>query len=90
MSAPLTVTPCGGDLYEVEVRAATTTSHAVTVTDAARDELAPGADKEALLRASFEFLLEREPNTAILSRFDLPLISRYFPDYPEVIRRRLG
>lgn len=44
----------------------------------------PAAD---LVRASFAFLLEREPATSILRRFRLDEISRYFPEYPEVIRR---
>ena len=43
---------------------------------------------EQLVTASFEFLLEREPSTSILRRFDLDEISRYFPEYPEEIRRR--
>jgi hypothetical protein len=36
---------------------------------------------DALVRRSFEFLLEREPRQSILSAFDLPLIGRYFPEY---------
>ncbi len=45
---------------------------------------------ERLIEASFEFLLEREPKESILSRFDLPVIARYFPEYPGEIRSRLG
>jgi hypothetical protein len=37
------------------------------------------------LQASFEFLLEREPASSILSRFALPVIERYFPEYPRVV-----
>jgi hypothetical protein len=58
-----------------------------------RDEaatLAPGAGPEDLVRESFRFLLEREPPASILRRFDLPVIGRYFPEYGEEIRRRLG
>jgi hypothetical protein len=47
----------------------------------------PTAD---LVRDSFAFLLEREPPTSILRRFRLDEISRYFPEYPEEIRRRSG
>jgi hypothetical protein len=47
---------------------------------------APGSTPERLLEASFEFLLQREPATSILSRFALSVIERYFPDYPRVIR----
>ena len=42
------------------------------------------------MRRSFEFLLEREAKESILSRFDLPLIGRYFPEYEKEIRKRLG
>ena len=35
-------------------------------------------------------LLEREPKESILARFDLPVIERYFPEYPHEIRRRLA
>jgi hypothetical protein len=38
-----------------------------------------------LHEASFEFLLEREPASSILSQFALPVIERYFPEYPRVI-----
>jgi hypothetical protein len=45
---------------------------------------------EELVRASFEFLLEREPATSILREFSLDVISQYFPGYPAEIRARLG
>lgn len=63
------------------------TRHEVTVTadDVAR--YAPGSTPERLLEVSFEFLLEREPASSILPRFALPLIARYFPEYPDVIGR---
>lgn len=49
-----------------------------------------GASAERLIEASFAFLLEREPASAILSRFELSVIERYFPDYPRAIRERFG
>ena len=47
-------------------------------------------DMERLVRETFAFLLEREPRTAILPAFDLSDVSRYFPEYPSVIRLRLA
>ena len=47
-------------------------------------------DVERLVRATFEFLLEREPKESILRRFELPLVGRYFAEYPEDIGRRVG
>ncbi|MEX2144844.1 MAG: hypothetical protein WD712_00480 [Candidatus Spechtbacterales bacterium] len=43
-------------------------------------------DPEELVRKSFDFLLEREPNTSILREFDLSDIETYFPEYPEKIK----
>ncbi len=45
---------------------------------------------EELLKRSFEFLLEREPKESILARFDLSVISRYFPEYEREIKRRIS
>lgn len=36
---------------------------------------------EAIIDAAFRFLLEREPKEAILARFDITTISRYFPEF---------
>ena len=47
-------------------------------------------DEKTLIEKSFEFLLEREPNTSILSRFDLPVIAHYFPEYEDQIVKRLA
>lgn len=67
------------------------TSHEVSVSADDLAWLAPGAaDPAELVRASFEFLLEREPRESILRSFELPLIGRYFPDYEARIRERLA
>ena len=46
----------------------------------------------ALVEAAFAFLLDREPKESILARFDLSVISRYFPEFerelPRYLRRR--
>jgi hypothetical protein len=41
---------------------------------------------EDLVRRSFDFLLEREPPSSILRRFDLAVIGRYFPDYDQQLK----
>ena len=72
----------GQDTFEVTVTTQSTTTHSVTVTDAIHTKLTNGKiSKETLLEKSFEFLLEREPNTSILSQFKIEVISQYFPDY---------
>ena len=62
-----------------------TTTHEVTVTPDDIARYAPGSTPERLLDASFRFLLAREPASSILSRFALPVIERYFPEYPREI-----
>lgn len=64
--------------------------HTVTVDRSTLDDLAPGATPESLVAASFDFLLEREPPGSILRTFELPIIGRYFADYPDEIRRRMA
>ncbi len=90
--ADVTVTAAGGGVYQVAVRqGSTSTEHRVTVPAAMIDDLGlEGIDESTLVQESFAFLLERESPASIMSRFDLPVISRYFPEYEQEIRRRLG
>jgi hypothetical protein len=44
---------------------------------------------EYVLVQAFRFLLEQEPNTAILAEFDLADISRYYPQFEAVLKDRL-
>jgi hypothetical protein len=68
--------------YQVTVIVQSTTTHMVTVqADYARKLTNGQLSNTELLKKSFEFLLQREPNTSILHSFDLSVISRYFPDY---------
>ncbi|HUY63733.1 MAG TPA: hypothetical protein VMV14_04375 [Acidimicrobiales bacterium] len=78
--------------FDIEVSSAgRTTRHEVTVSAGFADRLGLGhVPPVELVRASFEFLLEREPASSILSTFDLEVIARYFPEYPAVIARRFG
>ena len=80
-----------GAIYDVTVEDGRgTTSHEVTVWPSDVARYAPDATPEELLDASFRFLLEREPKEAILSRFELPIIERYFSDYPALIAGMIG
>ena len=87
-AAQISVESSGGSVYRVVVtQGKSKTTHDVTVTPEDVAHYAPGATPERLLEASFEFLLEREPPSSILSRFALPAIERYFPEYPKLIRQ---
>jgi hypothetical protein len=73
----------------VTVRNGGETLHVVRVSRADLARLAPGAsDPVSLVEASFDFLLEREPQESILREFDLIVIGRYFPDYEREMGER--
>jgi hypothetical protein len=42
---------------------------------------------ERVIRAAFQFLLEREPASSILSKFDCALIRRYFSEVDRLLPR---
>ncbi len=81
--AEIAITCVAQRTYDVTVDA--TSRHRVTVPARFGDE-----DPERVVRASFQFLLEREPASSILPEFSLDVISRYFPEYEDELRRRLG
>ena len=67
------------------------TRHSVTVRRADLDRWAEGREREdveSLVARSFDFLLEREPPSAILTTFELSVIQRYFAEYDTAFRRR--
>ena len=74
-----------GASYRVTVTDGGSSTHLVTVAPSDLERLAEGRSVEALLEASFRFLLDREPKESIMGRFDLNVISRYFPEYESKI-----
>ena len=75
------------DQFSVEVIDKETTFHKVIISDKIHQNLTGGkVSKTQMLEKSFEFLLEREPNTSILTNFEIQLISNYFSDYENYIR----
>jgi hypothetical protein len=86
----ISIEKLGKRLFKVTVEKDTTTTHLVSVEPSAYQSLTKGEfSHEDLLMKSFQFLLEREPNTSILREFDLMVIQNYFPEYPEEIKTRL-
>lgn len=69
--------------FTVTVREGDSVSqHAVTMTRADFEVLSGGAHPATqCIQAAFRFLLDREPKEAILSRFDISVIARYFPEF---------
>jgi hypothetical protein len=86
----ISVSPVDGTTFEVRVEGASITTHEVVVSQSYYQKLTGGrVTPEKLIETSFTFLLDRERNTSILRRFDLPLINRYFPEYEEAIQKIL-
>ncbi len=84
----ITIKKLSDDVFEVTVADTPTTTHTVTVTDQSLSDLTyNNMTKTQLLEFSFRFLLKRETNTSILSSFDINVISKYFPDYRDEVRR---
>ncbi len=76
--------------FEIIVKKQLITKHIVLLTDEYHDSLTKKQiSKKKLLEYSFEFLMDREPNTSILSSFELDIISKYFPEYESEIKKFL-
>ena len=85
----LLITKLSKDKFEITVKADQLTKHIVSVTDQMLLNLTNNkTSKEELLNFSFNFLLERETNTSILSPFDLTVISKYFPEYTKKVSHK--
>ena len=85
--ASIKITEIEKDKYFVEVSDNFKTSHNVGISDKVYKQLTNGViSKYELLEKSFEFLLDREPNTSILTNFEIHIISHYFSDYANCVR----
>ncbi|MGI9403153.1 MAG: hypothetical protein ACR2OF_01425 [Hyphomicrobium sp.] len=67
------------------------TCHQVTMAREICERLTRGAcAPERCIEAAFRFLLDREPKDAILTRFDVVVISRYFPEFETELPRYIA
>ena len=78
--------------FEVVVREGRgETRHHVTMSREMCKRLTAGMHTpERCLEAAFRFLLDREPKESILGRFDVTVISRYFPEFERELPRYLS
>jgi hypothetical protein len=84
----ITVEKINDTNFKVTVESNTKTTHEVSVSPSYYKKLTgEKVSPETLIKKSFEFLLEREPNTSILRTFDLTVIKQYFPEYERIIRK---
>jgi hypothetical protein len=67
------------------------TRHHVTMARDTCQRLTMGTrTPELCIEATFQFLLDREPQQSILPRFDITVISRYFPEFERELPRYLS
>lgn len=67
------------------------TRHNVTISQEMWKRLTAGEHTpERCLEAAFRFLLDREPKESILARFDVTVISSYFPEFERELPRYLS
>ncbi len=67
------------------------TRHHVTMARDTCERLTMGTrTPELCIKAAFQFLLDREPQESILRRFDITVISRYFPEFERELPRYLS
>ena len=84
--ASIKITEIEKDKFLVEVIDNLKTSHNVVISDKVYQELTNSMiSKHELLEKSFSFLLDREPNTSILTNFEIQIISHYFSDYANCV-----
>ena len=78
--------------FEVVVREGEgETRHQVTMSRESCERLTGGKHTpERLIEAAFRFLLDRERKESILARFDVTIISRYFPEFERELPRYLS
>jgi hypothetical protein len=90
-AAEIEVSP-RGDGFRVIVRdPSSSTEHTVSVPDGYLSQLElEGCDRQTLVEESFRFLIEREPKESIMKKFEISVIERFFPEYPDEIRLRMG
>ena len=73
--------------FAVSIENSVNSNHIVTLNDDIHHEMTKGfKSKKELILFSFEFLLERENNTSILTKFNLETIQNYFPEFKNEIQ----
>ncbi len=86
----ISINKLDANTFDVLIKGNKETNHRVHMSEQYYHDLSDGkVPQETVILESFKFLLEREPNTSILSEFDITVIKRYFPEYEKEIKQRL-
>jgi len=74
--------------FNVSVTKGSSTEHIVLLNNHFHQDVTNNKiTKIELITHSFEFLLKRESNQSILKKFNLEVISQYFPEYIDEIKK---
>ena len=74
--------------FKVSVTKDSSTEHIVLLSERFHQDVTNNKlTKTELITHSFEFLLKRESNQSILKKFNLEVISQYFPEYIEETKK---
>jgi hypothetical protein len=74
--------------FKVSVTKESSTLYIVLLNDRFHQDVSNNKlTKTELITKSFEFLLKRESNQSILKKFNLEVISQYFPEYIDEIKK---
>ena len=74
--------------FSVSVTKDSSTEHIVLLNNHFHQDVTNNKIKKIeLITHSFKFLLKRESNQSILKEFNLEVISRYFPEYIDEIKK---
>ena len=84
----ISVESINNNSFSVSVTKDSSTEHIVLLNDRFHQDVTNNKlSKTELITHSFEFLLKRESNQSILKKFNLEVISQYFPEYTEEIKK---
>ena len=73
--------------FQVTISGNGNTVHQVKLSKKYYEKINLGLTPNKLIKASFKFLLEREPKEMILRKFDMQIIANYFKNYKKEIRK---
>ena len=87
MSDQIKIKELSPNAFDVTIYSNTETNHQVTISDNFVTEYQiKNLTKKEIIEQSFIFLLERESNNSILRKFDIEVISNYFPEYKKLFK----
>lgn len=87
MSDQINIKELSPNAFDVTIYSNTETNHQVTISDNFITEYQiKNLTKKEIIEQSFIFLLQREPNTSILRKFDIEVIANYFPEYKKLFK----